>query len=90
MKTEIHNSSLEPISVIIRYDLSLYQITKKASDTTICSDGCTFMFILQSIFIEHPLIAQLYPPGSLGFTVNGEPPDADRPMRDGDVIDLIT
>lgn len=81
------NSSIpKPISIVVKYDQELEKITGIKEHPVMMSDGATFMFLLQSIFMEYPEIENKYPPGIVGFLINGTPPKPYTPLFDGDVV----
>lgn len=82
--------SLEPIWIDIVYDTKLQRITGKAMERTMCNSGCPFFVILHCVLTEYPDIPRRFPPGVLGFTVNGIAPDIDQPMHDGNVVSFST
>ena len=76
----------KPCKVIISYDKTLQKITGKKEEEAIVSEGIPFMIFLGTIFSSYPAIELKYPPGVLGFTVNGKPPDDFGILNDGDEI----
>ncbi len=72
----------------VRYDTELQKITGKAEHPMVMSEGSTFAYLLQNIFIEYPEIEKQYPPGLLRFSVDGGPPKMHTPLLDGDMIDF--
>jgi len=79
----------KPIKIKIFYDKALQAITGKAEEEMLASEGVPFMFILSSIFVSYPEIEKKYPPGVLGFTVNGRPPEDFSILEDGDEIAFV-
>ena len=75
-----------PMRLTIRYDEALQKITRVAEEPVFMGEGATFVYLLQNIFIEHPEIEKRYPPGALGFSINGFPPKSYSPVFDGDVV----
>lgn len=71
------------------YDQTLQEFTCKPTDHPVVSDGSPIEFLLQSIFIEYPGMEEAFPPGKLGILINGLPPVAMQPLRNGDIIHLI-
>jgi hypothetical protein len=55
-----------------------------AKERAMVNRGCFFGFVLESVLISYTEIRKKYPPGVLGFTLNGQPPDAFTPLKDGD------
>jgi len=76
----------KPCKIRISYDKTLQKITGKKEEEAIVSDGIPFMIFLGTIFSSYPAIELKYPPGVLGFTVNGQPPDNFGILNDGDEI----
>lgn len=77
-----------PTHVTIRYDKTLQSITGRPSDPIVLSEGAAFNYLLFNLFQSYPQIEQQYPPGTLGFVVNGRRPDEDTVLRDGDVVEF--
>ncbi|MEK7190480.1 MAG: hypothetical protein AAB661_01805 [Patescibacteria group bacterium] len=78
----------KPIFIKVEFDRDLQKITGKKEIPMVVSQGATFAYVLQNIFIEYPGIEKKYPPGELGFTIDGTPPKTYTPIFDGDVIRL--
>lgn len=86
---KIHPScepDLTPIWITIYYDKALQKITGRAKERAMVNNGCPFGFILESILISHSEIKKRYPPGVLGFTLNGQPPELLTSLKDGDLL----
>ena len=77
---------LRPCKVKILYDETLQKITGRKEEEAIVSGGIPFMIFLGTIFSSYPAIELKYPPGVLGFTVNGRPPDDFEILNDGDEV----
>lgn len=77
---------LTPIWITIYYDTALQRITGKTKELSMVNNGCPFAFVLQSILISYAEIEKKYPPGVLGFTLNGQPPDPSTSLKDGDLL----
>lgn len=77
-----------PIRIVVRYDKELQKITRKTEYPVIMSEGSTFVYLLMNIFMEYPNIEKQYPPGTLGFSINGISPKTYTPLFDGDLIDF--
>ena len=75
-----------PIKLRVYYDAALQRITGKDYDPVIMGEGATFVYLLQNIFREHSGLAHKYPPGTISFEVNGEPPKPYTPLFDGDIV----
>ncbi len=85
------NSAMpQSISITVQYDEELQKITNIKEHPVILSDGATFAYLLQNIFMAYPDIEKNYPPGMLGFSINGFAPKAYSPLLDGDLVSLIT
>ncbi|MEK9182106.1 MAG: hypothetical protein AAB781_00780 [Patescibacteria group bacterium] len=76
------------IRIVVRYDKELQKITRKPECPVIMSEGSTFVYLLMNIFMEYPNIERRYPPGTLGFSINGISPKTYTPLFDGDLIDF--
>ena len=76
----------EPIWIDIIYDTTLQRITGRARERTGCTRGCPFFFILNCVLTEYPEIRRRFPPGVLGFTVDGMAPAIDHPLTDGSIV----
>lgn len=76
----------KPIRLTVRYDGALQKITGRAEDPVFMSEGSTFVYLIQNVFIEHPEIEKQYPPGVLTFFIHGIPPKEYTPLFDGDVV----
>ncbi len=74
------------ISISVEFDKELQKITKTKGHPVVMSQGSTFAYLLQNIFIEYPQIEKKYPPGTLGFVTNGFPPKIYSPLLEGDII----
>lgn len=79
-------ADLTPIWITIFYDPALQLITGKAKAQAMVNRGCPFGFILTCLLMDYPQIERLYPPGVLGFTLNGQPPEMSAPLADGDQL----
>ena len=77
------------LSITITYDPNLQKITGKDKEVSITSEGTTFMQFLLFLFEAYPEIQTTYPPGKLGFTVNGNPPKNQDLLKDGDVLYFV-
>ncbi len=75
-----------PCKIKISYDDILQKITGKKEEEAIVSEGIPFMIFLGTIFSSYPEIELKYPPGALGFTVNGQPPDDFETLENGDEV----
>ena len=72
----------------VQYDEELQKITGKEEEPMVMGEGGTFLYLLQNIFIEHPELEKRYPPGVLGFSINGISPKTYTPLFDGDIIEF--
>lgn len=87
MFKDTHNESdLTPIWITIYYDKTLQTIVGRAQERAMVNIGCPFGYVLHCVLTSYPEIKRRFPPGVLGFTCNGIPPDILRPMKDGDRI----
>lgn len=77
------------INISIRFDKELQNITQTEGFPMMISEGASFLFLLQSVFIEYPKIEKKYPPGALGFSINGIPPRNHAVLLDGDTVDFF-
>ena len=80
------DDSLKPCKVKILYDETLQKITGRKEEEAIVSEGIPFMIFLGTIFSSYPAIEIKYPPGVLGFTVNGQPPSDFEILKNGDEV----
>lgn len=78
------------IRINVRYDKKLQEITRKESHPVIMSEWSTFVYLLMNIFMEYPELEKQYPPGVLGFSINGIPPKTNTALFDGDTVDFST
>ena len=76
----------KPCKIKISYDETLQEITGRSEEEAIISEGMSFILFLGTIFSSYPAIELKYPPGTLGFTVNGQPPDDFDALENGDEI----
>ena len=77
------------VPVRVTYDRTVQEVTGRPEDPLFLSDGCPFVMVLQSVFDQHPTLAMQFPPGMLGFTLNGRPPAPDSRVCRGDHIHLL-
>lgn len=75
-------------TISITYSLALQEITGKAMESAIVSEGLPFDHFLLFVFSSYPGIERRYPPGTVCILVNDVPPDADYIMQDGDTLSL--
>lgn len=80
---------LTPIRITILYDAQLQTLTGTSHDSAMASRGCPFGSILRCLLTDFPEIYERFPPGVLGFTLNGKPPKFFEPLKDGDVIHFL-
>lgn len=83
-----HETSLEPVWITISYDRNLQEIVGKSHERVMVSKGCPFGYVLRCVLTSYPAIEQRFPPGVLGFSLNGLPPHVMEPIRDGDHIEF--
>jgi len=79
----------KPIKIKIFYDEELKKITGKDSEETIASEGIDFATQLYFIFSSYPEIQKKFPPGWLGFLLNGREPKEKDVLKDGDKLELL-
>lgn len=77
---------MRTIKVRIIYNDKLQKITGVNSEEAMISDNLTFMGFLNFIFSSHPEFYKKYPPGTIGFLINGKPPRERTLLQDGDEI----
>lgn len=75
-----------PIRIAIYYDATLEEITGKWEEVAWVSEEMPFLRFLSIIFASYPEIEERYPPGVLGFAINGRPPEALDTLKDGDKV----
>lgn len=76
------------MSIKVLFDKELQKITGNEGHPVMISEGASFLYLLMNIFMEYPEIEEKYPPGMLGFSINGIPPRDHSMLFDGDVIDF--
>ena len=77
------------IRITVTYDSNLQRITGKEREESISSEGMPFGQFLFFLFKSYPEIQKAYPPGKLGFMLNGDPPRLDTILRDGDCLYFV-
>ncbi len=82
----MHPQQLTSIHVSLIFDPGLELITGNRRMDIVVSEGATFLFLLHSLCTSYPPIQHLYPPGKLGFLVNGLPLKVDSVLHEGDEI----
>ena len=65
------------------------KITKKDFDEPVVSEGLSFPNFLYFLFSSYPEIQKKFPPGKLGFLLNGKKPAENDILKDGDELKLI-
>lgn len=78
----------KPIRVQIVYDEELQKITGVEREEALVSEGIKFVMFLKFIFDSYPEIPKLYPPGSIGLSLNDKPPTEFGILNRGDKIKL--
>ena len=68
------------------YDQTLQTITGCAFEPVIVSEGITFFEYLYFILSSYPEIEKRYPPGILGFVINGKSPKDFTILKEEDSI----
>lgn len=76
----------EPIKITIYYDAALEAVTGKDKEAAWVSEEMPFSRFLSIIFASYPEIEERYPPGVLGFAINGRPPGELDTLKDGDKV----
>jgi hypothetical protein len=79
-----------PISIILRFDTTLQEITGSGEMSIFTSEGAPFLFLLGSIFDMFPEIEKKYPPGCLALTINDIPPTPQTVLYERDIVALST
>jgi molybdopterin converting factor small subunit len=79
---------LQSIHVTLKYDGTLQVITGRPSDPVVLSEGAPFSYLLFNLFQSYPEIERQYPPGTLGFAINGQRPGDDTVLADNDVVEF--
>ena len=79
---------MKSITVIINYDDMLQNITGVKREKATVSEDLPFVHMLNFVFTSYPEMMKKYPPGVLGFSINGEPPSEFDLMHDGDTLEL--
>jgi hypothetical protein len=74
------------ITVTIKYDEALEELTGLSEYSARMSANSIFGWLLECILMEHPEIEDMYPPYALYFKVNGYEPKPYSPLFDGDEI----
>jgi len=71
------------------YDKTLQFITGCTTEPAIVSENLSFIEYLYFIFTSYPEIEMNYPPGYLGFTINGKRPGDFTILSEGDAINFF-
>ena len=77
-----------PVSIIVRYDKKLQEITGSGEVPVLISEGAKFPYLLVNIFYRYPEIERQYPPGYIALTVNDVPPTSQTVLCEGDIVAL--
>lgn len=80
---------LTSATICLSFDANLQRIMGKATEETVVNDGISFLQFLFFLFQSYPEIQTTYPPGKLGFLLNGQPPRTDSTLHDGDQLYLV-
>lgn len=86
MQKILNKNSPKPQKITVFYDRKLEKITGKGSEIVLVNEGMSFSFFLKIIFESYPEIEKKYPPGVLGFSVNGKPPKEYDVLENGDKV----
>jgi hypothetical protein len=76
----------KPINITVKFHPAMEAITGYSEMPTVMSDGATFLFLLDSVFISYPELKRRYPPGKLGMSLNSLPPKESDVLCDGDEV----
>ena len=87
--TPVNPDSRDAISVVITYDKAIQGITGISEEIVSLAPGASFAFLLNRVFIKHPRIMDAYPPGVLGMTLNGRPPEPLDRLGNRDRVHLL-
>lgn len=74
--------------IINSYDKTLQVLTGCEEEEIIVWGPITFRIYLLFFFASYPTIKKIFPPGILGFTVNGKKPKELTLLKDGDRVDF--
>ena len=86
-KSEMHGMP-RAVSVNVRFDKELQKITGNEGHSVMISEGASFLYLLMNVFMEYPEIEEKYPPGLIGFSINGIPTRDHSVLFDGDTVDF--
>jgi hypothetical protein len=78
-----------PVRITMEFDPGMQLVVGEATIEAIVDEGCPFGFVLQNLLIDYPEIWNRYPPGILGFTLNGVAPPFDAPLAEGDRLQFF-
>jgi len=81
-----HPEMPRALRLTLRYDKTLQRITGRAEEPMFMGEGGVFVYLLQNVFMAYPEMERRYPPGTIGFTINGTPPKPHSPLFDGDTV----
>ncbi|OGK09520.1 hypothetical protein A2767_03295 [Candidatus Roizmanbacteria bacterium RIFCSPHIGHO2_01_FULL_35_10] len=76
------------MTITVQFDKKLEEITGYASFHSECSEELSFVQFLYFLFQSYPKIEQLYPPGTIGMTLNNLRPTDFSILHHGDVLKL--
>lgn len=85
-KIEVVPQELPLIEVTVRYGKTLKKITGRKEEKIQVVKGTPFLLFLKVIFDLHPEIEKRFPPGVLGFTLEGKAPGEFDILKDGDTV----
>jgi hypothetical protein len=74
------------VRITMDFDRAMQLIVGSPSIDSIVDEGCPFWFVFRNLLADYPEIWNRYPPGTLGFTLNGVAPELETPLADGDRI----
>jgi hypothetical protein len=78
----------QPISIILKFDKNLQEISGSGEISIFISEGAPFLFLLGSIFDMYPEMETNYPPGYIALTINNIPPTPQTILHKGDIVAL--
>lgn len=77
------------LNITVVYKNNIPEITKTSKEDILISEGSNFVYLLFNIFSAYPKIQAKYPPGKLGFLINGNAPKENYLLKEGDVLEII-
>lgn len=80
---------LKPANIEITYDQTLMAITGVHMEHSIVCEDQPFLMFLHCLLTSYPEIKKRYPPGVLGFTLNGLSPEPNATLQNGDHLHFL-